>query len=95
MPFNHRWSAGNTGLLESRGFTCYDKVYAVDSGGTSIYADFVAFDNNSDLAYMLHPTVRYEANGETSLEVLYVRFLFLNLTVLVRKAMSVSIQSCR
>ncbi|KAK9509929.1 hypothetical protein O3M35_004816 [Rhynocoris fuscipes] len=48
----------------NRGFTCYDEVYAVDSGGTSRYADIVAFEGNSNLAYVLDPTVRYESNDD-------------------------------
>ncbi|KAK9497620.1 hypothetical protein O3M35_004312 [Rhynocoris fuscipes] len=56
---HHRVKGVVRGLLESRGFKCYDEVYAVDSGRTSRYADIVAFDGNSNLAYVLDPTVRY------------------------------------
>ncbi|KAK9504787.1 hypothetical protein O3M35_008973 [Rhynocoris fuscipes] len=52
------------GLLESRGFTCFNEVYAVDTEGTSRYADIVAFDCKSDLAYVLDSTVRFESNED-------------------------------
>ncbi|KAK9504891.1 hypothetical protein O3M35_009062 [Rhynocoris fuscipes] len=55
-------------LLELRWFTCYDEVYAVDSGLNSRFADIVTFDSNSGLAYVLDPTVRYESNDECQAE---------------------------
>ncbi|KAK9511819.1 hypothetical protein O3M35_000409 [Rhynocoris fuscipes] len=64
----HRVKGVVRGLLESRGFTCFDEVYAVVTEGASPYADTVAFDSKSDLAYVLDPTVHFESNDESQAE---------------------------
>ncbi|KAK9505486.1 hypothetical protein O3M35_009530 [Rhynocoris fuscipes] len=52
--------------LTNKGYTCYEEVYAVDDEGTARYADIIAFKPNSNEAYIIDPTVRYEVNDPKS-----------------------------
>lgn len=51
-----------TSLLREKGFDCFEEVYAKDDLGSNRFADIIAFDNKSNLAMIVDPTVRYESN---------------------------------
>lgn len=48
--------------LRTKGFTCFEEVYAIDSEGRSRFSDIIAFQHNSTKAYIIDPTIRYETN---------------------------------
>lgn len=51
-------------LLREKDFICFDEVHAVDSFGNNRYSDIIAFDNQSDKAYIIDPTIRFETNDK-------------------------------
>jgi len=57
-----------TKLLQEKGYTCYEEVLCYDNRSNR-FADIVAFEPNSDRAYIIDPTIRYETNEDRGVEV--------------------------
>lgn len=51
-----------TELLQSKGFQCFEEVYALDTEGRSRFNNIIAFKPKSKKAYIIDPTIRYESN---------------------------------
>ncbi|XP_053989793.1 uncharacterized protein LOC128882229 [Hylaeus volcanicus] len=49
-------------LLTSKGWTCLDEVYCIDTDGSTRYVDILAFSSKTKSALVIDPTVRYESN---------------------------------
>ena len=56
-------------LLKEKGYQCYDEVKCVDSDGSTRYIDILAFEPNSNRAFIIDPTIRFEANRDVAAEV--------------------------
>ena len=51
-------------LLQAKGFVCIDEATCTDKNGSNRRIDILAFDPNSDKAYLIDPSVRYETNED-------------------------------
>ena len=51
-------------LLTKKGFSCFDEVTTRDGNNSTRRVDIVAFEPNSNRAYLIDPTVRYETNQD-------------------------------
>lgn len=56
-------------LLKQKGYHCILEAHAVDLDGRNRYNDIIAFDNKSDNAYIIDPTIRYESNNDVGTSV--------------------------
>ena len=54
-------------LLQAKGFICIDEASCIDKYGSCRRIDILAFEPNSDRAYLIDPTVRYETNEDMDL----------------------------
>ena len=59
-----------TSLLRGRGFDCLEEVQCTDHHGSIRKIDILAFEPGSRRAYIVDPTVRYEANDDIGHDVL-------------------------
>ena len=51
-------------LLTAKGFACYDEVECIDGNNRNRYVDILAFAPNSNKAYIIDPTIRFETNAD-------------------------------
>ena len=53
------------------GYECFEEVYCTDTDGSNRFVDILAFDTepDSDKAYIIDPTIRYETNEDLEAEV--------------------------
>ena len=51
-------------LLQDIGFTCIDEAACTDKNGSCRRIDILAFEPNSDRAYLIDPSVRFETNED-------------------------------
>jgi hypothetical protein len=58
-----------TSLLQEKGFHCFQEIQCTDGDGSIRRVDIVAFKPESDQAYIIDPTVRYESNGDVGEDV--------------------------
>jgi len=58
-----------TSLLQQKGFDCHEEVQCVDGQGSIRRADIVAFEQGTNRALIVDPSIRYETNGDMGKEV--------------------------
>jgi hypothetical protein len=51
-------------MMTQKGFDCFDEVFCLDGDHSRRFADIVAFEKNTNKAYVIDPTVRYETNED-------------------------------
>ena len=56
-------------LLKEKGFRCYDEVKCIDGQGSNRSVDILAFEPNTNKAFIIDPTIRYESNVDMDLVV--------------------------
>ena len=58
------------GLLEqTKRFDCFDEVTCIDGEGRNKRIDILAFEKDTNKAYLIDPTIRYESNRDVDAEV--------------------------
>ncbi|WP_131058311.1 hypothetical protein, partial [Clostridioides difficile] len=63
----HHWVKDRiAALLEEKGFTCIDELQCRDGDGRIRRVDILAFEPDSNQAYIIDPTVRYEDNEDVA-----------------------------
>jgi hypothetical protein len=56
-------------LLRQKGFTCIEEAFCIDTDGRRRFVDILAFAPDSDEAYIIDPTIRFETNNDLGLAV--------------------------
>lgn len=51
-------------LIRSKNYYTMDEAFCIDESGSRLFIDILAFDNNSDMAYIIDPTIRFETNED-------------------------------
>ena len=50
--------------MQAQGYHCEDEIWCVDGEGRNKRVDILAFEPNTDKAFVIDPTIRYETNAD-------------------------------
>lgn len=48
--------------LNKKGYDCFEEVHAIDNHGSHRFCDIIAFERNTNKAFIIDPTIRFEKN---------------------------------